>query len=64
MITILAGGSGSSKLIRGMTEATDDKLNIISNIGDNIWLFGLYICPDIDTITYTLSNNIDTSKLH
>lgn len=62
MITILAGGSGSSKLIRGMTEATDDKLNIISNIGDNIWLFGLYICPDIDTITYTLSDNIDTSK--
>jgi len=37
VITILAGGSGSSKLIRGMTEATDDKLNIISNIGDNSW---------------------------
>ena len=49
MITIIAGGTGSIKLVRGiMSQETDVK--IISNVGDNYWLYGMYICPDIDTI--------------
>ena len=41
LITILAGGTGSVKLIRGLASQTRD-LTVISNIGDNIWLHGLY----------------------
>ncbi|MFL6475004.1 MAG: 2-phospho-L-lactate transferase CofD family protein, partial [Nitrososphaera sp.] len=44
MITILAGGTGSIKLIRGLAVLEDD-ITVISNVGDNIWLYGLYICP-------------------
>ena len=49
MITVLAGGTGSVKLVRGLV-AQHDKVNVITNVGDNYWLYGLYVCPDIDTI--------------
>lgn len=61
MITILAGGTGSVKLIRGLASQTRD-LTVISNIGDNIWLHGLYICPDIDTVIYGLADLLDKTK--
>ena len=53
MITILAGGTGSVKLVRGIA-SHDSNVTVISNVGDNYWLYGLYICPDIDTIIYGL----------
>ena len=61
MITILAGGTGSVKLVRGITSQVTD-VNVISNVGDNYWLYGLYICPDIDTIIYGLSDLLDYEK--
>lgn len=61
MITILAGGTGSAKLVRGLAAITDD-LTVISNVGDNIWLHGLYVCPDIDTILYALAGILDTQR--
>lgn len=61
MITILAGGTGSVKLIRGLASQTRE-LTVISNIGDNIWLHGLYVCPDIDTVIYGLADILDTSQ--
>lgn len=61
MITILAGGTGSAKLVRGVAKLSDD-VTIISNVGDNIWLHGLYICPDIDTILYALSGILDKRR--
>ena len=61
-ITLLAGGTGSVKLVRGFSKIDDVELTIISNVGDNIWLHGLYICPDLDTILYGLSGLLDTSK--
>lgn len=62
MITILAGGTGSAKLVRGISKITTEELSIIANVGDNITLYGLYICPDIDTILYTLSNSLDIRR--
>lgn len=57
MITILAGGTGSIKLVRGLfTESKN--ITVISNVADNFWFYGLYICPDIDTIIYGLGNNM------
>ena len=61
MITILAGGTGSVKLVRGMYKESEN-ITIISNVADNFWHYGLYICPDIDTIIYGLSNNLDQKK--
>lgn len=61
MITILAGGTGSVKLVRGIASQTRD-ISVISNVGDNYWLYGLYICPDIDTMLYGLADILDTEK--
>lgn len=61
MITLIAGGTGSVKLARGLSKVTKD-LVVVSNIADNISLHGLYICPDIDTMTYGLSGLLDKSK--
>jgi len=61
LITLLAGGTGSVKLARGLSKMTDD-LIIVPNIADNIWLHGLYICPDIDTITYGLAGILDKGR--
>jgi len=61
LITILAGGTGSVKLARGISKITDD-LVVISNVADNIWLHGLYICPDVDTITYGLAGILDKKR--
>ncbi len=60
---ILAGGVGAAKLIEGLAYATNPKnLKIIINTGDDIELFGLQICPDLDIITYTLANLVDKKK--
>jgi LPPG:FO 2-phospho-L-lactate transferase len=61
MITILAGGTGSVKLVRGIASQTRD-ISVVSNVGDNYWLYGLYICPDIDTMLYGLADILDTDK--
>lgn len=61
MITLLAGGTGSVKLARGISKMRDD-MTVISNIADNIWFHGLYICPDIDTITYGLAYILDKKR--
>jgi len=61
MITVLSGGTGSIKLIRGL-RFLEENITIVVNIGDNITKYGLYITPDIDTIIYGLSNQLDKKK--
>ncbi len=61
MITILAGGTGSVKLVRGVASLSQD-VNVISNVGDNYWLYGMYVCPDIDTIIYGLADLLDYER--
>ena len=55
MIVAIAGGTGSVKLLRGLAAAVKD-LVVISNVADNIWLHGVYVCPDLDTAIYGLAN--------
>lgn len=55
-ILALAGGVGGAKLAYGLYKTVPPgQLTVISNTGDDIELYGLRICPDIDTLTYTLS---------
>lgn len=61
MITILAGGTGSVKLVRGLASISND-IAVVCNVGDNLWLYGLYICPDIDTVVYGLAGLLDEKK--
>jgi len=61
MITILAGGTGSVKLVRGFAALRND-VKVITNVGDNYWLYGMYICPDIDTIIYGLADLLDYDR--
>ncbi len=49
------------KLVRGFSQI-DESLAVILNVGDNVWKYGLYICPDIDTILYGLSGLLDTDR--
>jgi LPPG:FO 2-phospho-L-lactate transferase len=60
-ITVLAGGTGSIKLVRGLA-TLEKNIVVISNVGDNIWLYGLYICPDIDTLIYGLADLLDKKR--
>ena len=61
MVTILAGGTGSVKLVRGLAAVRRD-ISVVCNVGDNIWLYGLYVCPDIDTVVYGLAGMLDEKK--
>ena len=56
-IVALAGGVGGAKLAHGLQLALDDptQLTIIVNTADDFDLYGLRICPDLDTVMYTLS---------
>jgi LPPG:FO 2-phospho-L-lactate transferase len=59
-VTALAGGIGASKFLLGLASAMPpEDITIIANTGDDIELFGLRICPDIDTVTYTLGGVIN-----
>ncbi len=57
-ITVLAGGVGAARFLEGLVKVTDPKdITVIVNTGDDEEFYGLYVCPDIDTIIYTLSGN-------
>ncbi len=60
-ITILAGGTGSVKLVRGLV-SQETNVSVVSNVGDNYWLYGMYVCPDIDTIIYGLADLLDYER--
>jgi len=60
---VLAGGVGGAKLVDGLSQVlAPENLAIITNTGDDFQHFGLTICPDVDTIMYTLGGeaNADT----
>jgi LPPG:FO 2-phospho-L-lactate transferase len=60
---LLAGGVGAAKFIEGLANVIDPALlKIIINTADDIELYGLRICPDIDIITYTLGKIVDKQK--
>ena len=53
-VVALAGGTGSAKLLRGLSKLQID-LTVVANVGDNFWTYDVYVCPDVDTATYTLA---------
>ncbi|ADI07585.1 LPPG:FO 2-phospho-L-lactate transferase [Streptomyces bingchenggensis BCW-1] len=58
-IVVLAGGIGGARFLRGLKSAAPDAdITVIGNTGDDIHLFGLKVCPDLDTVMYTLGGGI------
>jgi LPPG:FO 2-phospho-L-lactate transferase len=62
-ITVLAGGVGAARFLRGLLAAAPDaEITVVGNTGDDITLFGLRVCPDLDTVMYTLGGGINTDQ--
>lgn len=66
-VVVLAGGVGGSRFLVGMRAqlretAPDADLTAIVNTGDDLWLAGLRITPDLDTILYTLAGINDSQR--
>ncbi|MGH3321528.1 MAG: 2-phospho-L-lactate transferase [Streptosporangiaceae bacterium] len=58
-IVALAGGVGGARFLRGLRRAAPDvDITVIGNTGDDITLYGLRVCPDLDTVMYTLGGGI------
>ena len=56
VITVLSGGVGAARLLRALSVVVDPReITAVVNVGDDLVLNGLTICPDLDTITYTLA---------
>ena len=63
MHTVLAGGVGAARYLRGALEAFDpSSVTAVVNVGDDVTLHGLRISPDLDTCTYTLAGAIDPAR--
>ncbi len=68
-ITALAGGVGGARFLRGLLghlrrrpELSGARLSVIGNTGDDITLHGLRICPDLDTLLYTLGGGVHEAQ--
>jgi len=61
-VTILAGGTGGTKLGHGFAQLPEVELTVIANVGDDVEMHGHLVCPDIDALLYTLSGLIDTDQ--
>ncbi|HEY1594786.1 MAG TPA: 2-phospho-L-lactate transferase CofD family protein [Thermoleophilaceae bacterium] len=59
-VVILAGGTGGAKLARGMLDVVGaDNLIVVANTGDDVEIYGAYVSPDPDLVTFWLADRID-----
>jgi LPPG:FO 2-phospho-L-lactate transferase len=71
-VTVLVGGVGGARFLLGVqhllglgqfaTGATSHELTAVVNVGDDAWMHGVRICPDLDTCMYTLGGGIDPER--
>jgi LPPG:FO 2-phospho-L-lactate transferase len=63
MITVLAGGVGAARFLRGLVTAVDPTtITVVVNTGDDSVINGLHVSPDLDTVTYTVAGAIDPER--
>ena len=63
-LTVLSGGMGGARFLQGLLHgiaqgrlpgvAADAEVTVIANTADDLWVHGLKVCPDLDTVMYTL----------
>jgi LPPG:FO 2-phospho-L-lactate transferase len=69
-ITVLSGGMGGARFLQGLLHGLrtgyiphpDAEVTVIANTADDIWVHGLKVCPDLDTVMYTLGDGIDLER--
>jgi LPPG:FO 2-phospho-L-lactate transferase len=62
-IVVLAGGVGGARFLTGVRAAAPSaRITAVVNTGDDVTMHGLRICPDLDTVMYTLGGGIDTER--
>lgn len=62
-VVVLVGGVGGAKLAHGLAQIlSPEQLTIIVNTGDDFWHYGLRVCPDSDTVMYTLAGLVDKTN--
>jgi LPPG:FO 2-phospho-L-lactate transferase len=67
-ITVLSGGVGGARFLQGLLHlletngAGDARVTVVANTADDIWVHGLKVCPDLDTVMYTLGGGIDLER--
>lgn len=64
-IVVLAGGIGGARFLRGvraLARSIDAEVTAIVNVGDDVTLHGLHICPDLDSVMYTLGGGADPER--
>jgi LPPG:FO 2-phospho-L-lactate transferase len=67
-ITVLSGGVGGARFLQGLlhlletTGRSDARVTVVANTADDIWVHGLKVCPDLDTVMYTLGGGIDVER--
>jgi LPPG:FO 2-phospho-L-lactate transferase len=71
-ITVLSGGVGGATFLQGLWHGVregllpgvdaDAEITVVANTADDIWMHGLKICPDLDTVMYTLGDGIDPER--
>ncbi len=66
-LTVLSGGVGGARFLQGVLRhlertGTQAKVSVVANTADDLWVHGLKVCPDLDTVMYTLGGGIDTER--
>lgn len=71
-ITVLSGGVGGARFLQGLLHgiatgalpgvSPDAEVTVVANTADDLWVHGLKVCPDLDTVMYTLGGGIDTVR--
>ena len=63
MICVLTGGTGGAKFVDGLRQVMPaEEITLIVNTGDDLLWWGLYVSPDIDSITYVLSGMLSRER--
>jgi LPPG:FO 2-phospho-L-lactate transferase len=71
-LTVLSGGMGGARFLQGLLHGitngrlpgvgTDAEVTVVANTADDLWVHGLKVCPDLDTVMYTLGDGIDPDR--
>ena len=71
-ITVLSGGVGGARFTQGLLHglrsgavpggSADTEVTVVANTADDWWIHGLKVCPDLDTVMYTLGGGIDVER--
>jgi LPPG:FO 2-phospho-L-lactate transferase len=71
-VTVLSGGMGGARFLQGLLHGIAEQsipgldphtaVTVVANTADDIWVHGLKVCPDLDTVMYTLGDGIDPER--